>query len=124
MAAEAMHRYEGTIMAQSATVHHRQVIDDENTHRHWCPQSEKFAPCDALQSALEDGWKIHGVVFRQEHWQSGGRRVLVYHFKLQRAGQLANMVVIENPFVMRLINNLKVQVVAINQRKDTSVERW
>jgi hypothetical protein len=98
---------------------------DENVRRHWCPQSEKFATGETLAHLLENGWKIIGVVFRQEHWYAGGRRVPVYHFKLQSGSQIQHVAVIENPFVTRLVNNLTVQVVLINQRKQqSSAERW
>src|SRR5687768_9107618 len=51
-------------------------------HRHWCPVSEKFASGDALVSALDQGWAVEGVVFREDHWAAGVRRVPIYHIKL------------------------------------------
>lgn len=98
---------------------------DNDDYRHWCPESEKFAPADALLSAFEAGWRVYGIVFRQEHWHASGRRVPVYHFKLQRNGCIQPMAVIENPFINRLLCDMKVRVVRINERKATSSrERW
>ena len=98
-------------------------LDDEG-HRHWCPSSEKFAPADALIGAFERGWHIYGIVFRQEHWNQS-RRIPVYHLKLERGGVIEPMVVIENPFITRLLNEMKVRVVRINERKQKYVEeRW
>ena len=98
---------------------------DDDSYRHWCPQSEKFAPADALISAFEQGWRVYGIVFRQEIWHTAGRRVPVYHFKLERDDRIQPMAVIENPFISRLLCDLKVRVVRINERKQkTSQERW
>lgn len=99
-------------------------LDDEQVHRHWCPQSQQFATGDALLSAFDDGWRVDGIVFQQEHWHSGGRRVILYHLKLERDGQYTKMVVVQNPYLARLIHALPVQVVQINQRKSTATERW
>ena len=115
--------YEVFIMIQVA---HRPTeinFDEDGSHRHWCPQSEKFTTGDALRSALDEGWKIHGVVFEQEHWHNN-RRVLLNHLKLQQDGQCVTMVVVQNPFIVRLLNELCVQVVKINQRKTVANERW
>jgi hypothetical protein len=86
--------------------------------RHWCPVSEKFASGDALLSALDQGWTVEGVVFREDHWAAGVRRVPIYHIKLIRAEECITMVIVQNPFVQRLVANLGVQVVLMNQRKE------
>jgi hypothetical protein len=100
-------------------------FNEEESHRHWCPQSEKITTGDALLSAFDDGWQVHGVVFQQEHWHNGGRRVNLYHVKLQRKDQCVTMVVVQNPYISRLLTQLRVQVVQINQRKMTTAnERW
>jgi hypothetical protein len=115
--------YEVFIMIQVAYKPTEIDFDEDGSHRHWCPQSEKITTGDALRSALEEGWNIHGVVFEQEHWHNS-RRVLLYHLKLQQNGQCVTMVVGQNPFIVRLLSNLRVQVVKINQRKTTANERW
>jgi hypothetical protein len=102
----------------------RLIEMDDDDRRHWS-ESEKFSPADALMSALEQGWQIYGVVFRQEFWHNAGRRVPVYHFKLERADTIMPMAVIENPFINRLLQDRRVRVVRINERKQQSVnERW
>ena len=100
------------------------TVPEEDMPRHWST-SEKFAPADALVGALEQGWRIYGIVFRQEYWHTAGRRVPVYNFKLERDGQVTSMVVVENPFITRLLDEMKVRVVRINERKQTTMlERW
>lgn len=112
-------------MAQALPPSQRQIELDDDGHRHWSPNSESFTPADALLGAFEQGWAVHGHVFQQEHWHTAGRRVLVYHFKLERNDEIMPMVVIENPFIVRLLATLKVRVVRINERKQkTSEERW
>jgi len=99
-------------------------VDGEG-YRHWCPESERFAPADALLSALERGWRVYGIVFRQDHWHTAGRRVPVYYFKLERDDHIQPMAVIENPFINRLLSDMNVRIVRINERKQkTSQERW
>ncbi|MDZ4768994.1 MAG: hypothetical protein SGJ24_07695 [Chloroflexota bacterium] len=93
-------------------------------YRHWNADSEKFTGCDALVTALESGWTIEGVVFRQEIWLSGVRPVSVFHFDLSRDDVRAKMRVCHNPFIVRLLNDLPVQVVAINQRKQEERVRF
>lgn len=89
--------------------------------RHWSPESEKFGSGDALLHALDSGWHIDGVIFRQEFWHRGGRRVPVYHFHLHRADSAVQMAVVENPRVARLVSESGAQVVLLNLRKG---ERW
>jgi hypothetical protein len=96
-----------------------------DTHyRYWDAQSEKYSGCDALVTALDVGWVIDGVVFRQEFWLSGVRPVCVFHFDLLRDGVRARMRVVHNPYVVRLLQTLGVQVVAINQRKQEERVRF
>lgn len=97
---------------------------EEDMPRHWS-SSEKFVPADALVGSIDQGWRIYGIVFRQDYWHTAGRRVPVYHFKLERDGQIRGIVVIENPFITRLLDEMKVRVVRINERKQMTVqERW
>lgn len=91
------------------------TTDDQ---RHWCPVSEKFASGDALLSALDQGWTVEGVVFREDHWAAGVRRVPIYHIKLVRGDDCVTMIIVQNPFVQRLVNGLGVQLVLMNQRKE------
>lgn len=100
---------------------------DENTgriYRHWSPISEKYTGGDALLTALDEGWVVDGVIFRQEFWLAGVRRVCVFHVDLRRDGETAKMQVIQNPYVTRMVHELGSQVVLINQRKQTDFDRW
>lgn len=96
-----------------------------STYRHWDAGSEKYTGADALVTALENGWEIDGVVFRQEFWLSGVRPVCVYHFDLVRDGERAKMRVVNNPFLSCFLNSHEdIQVVAINQRKQEERVRF
>jgi hypothetical protein len=99
-------------------------IEDNALKRHWCPNSQKYAGGDALLTALERGWRIGGVIFCQEHWHGGARRVRVYHIDLARGAAAMRMRVLMNPFVERLIQERHWRVVVMNQRKNTALERW
>jgi hypothetical protein len=92
------------------------------THRHWSPHCEAYASGDALLQALENGWQVDGVIFRQEVWLAGNRRTLIYHVTVKRAGQTQTMKMVYTPYISRLVQELNVQVVRLNQRKNN--ERW
>lgn len=101
------------------------MFDPEETDKHyWSPQSQEYASGDALLAALDDGWQVHGVIFRQEIWLTAGRRTYVYHISLNRGGETLKMKMVDNPFITRLIYRLKVQIVRVNERKSTGKERW
>ncbi len=93
-------------------------------YRHWHPQSEKYTGGDAFLTALDAGWVVDGVIFRQEFWLAGVRRVCVFHVDLRRGDESAKMLVMQNPYVTRLMHELGTQVVLINQRKQTDYDRW
>ena len=97
-------------------------MDTPANYRHWNPFSEKYTGGDALVTALDEGWKVRGVVFRQELWLAGVRRVCLYHIELERGGETQRMVVLQNPYVNRLLYGSDAQVVLINQRKQTSFD--
>src|SRR5215213_10965032 len=99
---------------------------DENIgriYRHWSPVSEKYTGGDALLTAIDEGWKVDGVIFRQEFWLAGVRRVCVFHVDLRRGDETAKMLVMQNPYVTRMVHDLGAQVVLINQRKMTDYDR-
>jgi hypothetical protein len=93
-------------------------------YRHWHPESEKYTGGDALLTAIDEGWHVDGVIFRQEFWLAGVRRVCVFHVDLRRGDETAKMLVMQNPYVTRLVHELATQVVLINQRKQTDYDRW
>jgi hypothetical protein len=92
-------------------------------YRHWSPVSEKYTGGDALLTAIDEGWTVDGVIFRQEFWLAGVRRVCIYHIDLRRGDEFAKMVVMQNPYVTRFVHELGRQVVLINQRKQTDYDR-
>lgn len=98
--------------------------DVRRIYRHWSPNCERYTGGDALTTAIESGWRIKGVIFRQEFWLAGVRRVCVFHIDLERDGEVAKMLVIHNPYVIRYIRDLGAQVVQINQRRQTDFDRW
>ncbi len=99
---------------------------DENAgqiYRHWSPTSEKYTGGDALVTVLDQGWQVSSVIFRQEFWLAGVRRVSIFHIDLRRGDESVKMLVMQNPYVTRLVHELGQQVVLINQRKQTDYDR-
>lgn len=94
----------------------------EQNH-HWSPNSEAFASGEALLQALDNGWQVQGVIFRQEFWLAGGRRTYIYHLTLRRDGDVLKMALVYNPFISRFIHRMGVQVVQQNERKSNKPER-
>ena len=86
-------------------------------YRHWSPISEKYAGGDALITALQCSWKVHGPVYQEDHWGSGARLVTVYHFELRDSDDQMMMPVISNPHVRRMLRMLKVQILPIEERE-------
>jgi hypothetical protein len=91
------------------------VLSD--TYRHWSPWSEKYTGGDALLTAIENGWQPFGIVFREEFWLAGIRRVYVYHVRLCNRTSTVTMAVVDNPVVTALIQSFKLQIVQQNERK-------
>lgn len=91
--------------------------DYPDIFRHWHPGSEAYAGGDALITALDDGWVISGTVRCEEVWHTGNRRMHVYHVPLVKDTQTMYMPVIGNPYVERLLREIPIQVVRMNQRK-------
>ncbi len=90
------------------------------TYRHWHAGSEKYTGGDALITALDNGWRIDGVIFRQEFWLAGVRRVCIFHVDLtSSSGEKTRMLVTQNPFITRFLHETEHQVVQINQRTMT-----
>lgn len=81
--------------------------------KHWCPRSEKFSGVDALLTAMDRGWQVSEVVYLEEHWHAGSRRVAIYHFSLKRDSDNMTMPVIHNPALDRVLHKSNARVVAI-----------
>jgi hypothetical protein len=78
---------------------------DKDEHRHWCPISEPYTGCDALLSALDQGWKLSSPYCQRSLWLFKERHVSIYYFELRRSGQLTCMAVINSPTVERFIQS-------------------
>jgi hypothetical protein len=79
--------------------------------RHWHPVSEPYTGGDALFTAVDNGWQMEDTVRLEEHWHSGARRVVVYHFELRRGDEVMHMPVTDNPYISRVISHPDVHVV-------------
>jgi hypothetical protein len=101
-----------------------EVLNPSAMHRHWSPHCEAYASGDALVQALENGWQVSGVIFRQEVWLAGNRRTIIYHVTLTRDGTTQKMKMVYTPYISRLVQEMDVQVVRLNERKNTARERW
>ena len=81
---------------------------DDN--RHWCPRSEQYTGADSLISALRRGWVMTGSVYREDIFLRGNRHTTVFHFELRDGDTLHVMSVISNPFLMRFLQNRRLQI--------------
>ncbi len=93
--------------------YHVEYID---VMRHWSPKSEKYSGADSLITALYNGWELGEIIYVEDHWHTGMRRVPLYHFELSRNGEKHTMVVIDNPYVTRLSNKPAFRVMPISER--------
>lgn len=84
--------------------------------QHWSPNSESYAGGDQLVTSLFEGWEVQPIVYLEQKWYEGLRHIKVYHMTLKRGEQVMTMPVIYNPYVMRLINQLELRVVPIEER--------
>lgn len=90
--------------------------------KHWCHRSEKFAGVDALLTAIDQKWSVGEVVYLEEHWHAGSRRVAIYHFSLKRGSETMTMPVIDNPMLGRLLLQSKARLVEIQVSEKQRVE--
>jgi hypothetical protein len=93
-----------------------QVIGSVRVHHHWHAQSEQYAGADCLVTLVEAGWSVGPMARMQEHWPSGTRRTVVYHFELTRDNDVQFMAVIHNPYVDRLIKCFNVHTIPMARR--------
>jgi hypothetical protein len=71
-------------------------------YRHWHALSEKYTGADSLLTALENGWVIKPAIQQEPYWRNS-RLVTLFHIHLERAGELAEMVVVGNPYLSGFI---------------------
>ena len=90
-----------------------QKVDDDS-YRHWSPNSQTYAPADVLVRHLRTGWTLDTIAAVETFFYAGYRRVDVYYFTLRNGEASLEMPVLGNPAVRRLIEERKLTVVRIN----------
>lgn len=75
-----------------------------DVHRNWSAGCQQYAGGDALLTKMRQGWEVAKTVFSEDHWHSGSRLVVVYHFDLKKGDEKLTMRVVSNPFVQRFIH--------------------
>lgn len=80
--------------------------------RHWHPQSERYSGCDALLTALGQGWHIHNDrILRERRLLGGQRSTTIFHLELEREEMgPARMSIVNTPYLERLILNMGLHV--------------
>jgi hypothetical protein len=87
-----------------------------DVYRYWSPGCEAYAGGDCLLSVLREDWEVIAV-YREDHWLSGARLVVVMHFDLRKGDDTMHMPVVANPFIRRFIYQESVPVKPISERK-------
>ncbi|MGB1285502.1 MAG: hypothetical protein ACPG7F_03125 [Aggregatilineales bacterium] len=86
------------------------------TRRHWCPHSEPYSGTDSLLTALNEGWQLFDMVFREDILLGRSRHTTVYHFGLRREMLFVRMSIVSNPYLERIIQHEALRVML---RRDT-----
>lgn len=93
------------------------LYNPEGTHarytrqaRHWCPHSEVYTGADSLLTAQRNGWRLAGLVYKQQVIFSNGRQTTLYHFELVRGSETVIMPIVRNPFVERMIQQHAIDI--------------
>jgi hypothetical protein len=87
-------------------------VPDERI-RHWCPQSQKYAPGDVLLAYLRNGWALDPVAEVERVYYSGYRCVEVFYFVLANGDQVLKMPVIANPRIHKLVEENRIKLFQI-----------
>lgn len=103
------------ISPTNITNYHVQYLDVET--QHWHPESETYAGGDHLITALEKGWEIEKCV-RAKHWYAALRFVTLYQFHMTRNDKTVVMPVVENPYVVRLIDEEGIELIEDENDKE------
>lgn len=86
--------------------------------RYWSPVSEKYAGADCLVTALQNGWRVIGDIYREDFWHAGTRLTSVFHVMLRRDNDSMVMPIISNPYIRRLIFQNNITPSPIEERTD------
>ncbi|MFW5708813.1 MAG: hypothetical protein ACOCX5_01200 [Chloroflexota bacterium] len=84
-----------------------------NCHCH--PPSEQYSGGDQLLTALRLGWELDNLAFRMFYELRGMRRVTAYGVILRHRGKRMTMLIVDNPFVTKLINASELRIVTLRQ---------
>jgi hypothetical protein len=89
----------------SNTVQLRRRSSDEEYDRHWCPNSQTYAPADVLLQYLRAGWQLEDFVAVQTFYHGACRRSEVFYFRLNLGDIFLEMPVLANPIVFQIVES-------------------
>ncbi len=104
----------------SDTMQLRRRSSDEEHNRHWCPNSESYAPADVLVQYLQAGWQLGNLVTVQTFYHGACRRSDVFYFKLNRENIALEMPVLGNPVVLEIVRSNRLTQIPRNNECDAS----
>jgi hypothetical protein len=98
-------------------------VQDDESHRHWCPRSEKYASGEVLPEYLGMGWVPDKLLDVETFCFGGHRHVDVYYFTLRHGKDCIAMPVLANPAVLHVIviHRLTLQSSDIGQAETQAV---
>lgn len=101
-------------MAKQSNIsnYHVQYLDVQN--QHWHAGSERYAGGDQLVTALDRGWTVARCA-EAKHYYAGMRFVRIFNFKLHKEGQEMTMPVVDNPYVVRFIDEEEIELIREDQ---------
>lgn len=79
--------------------------ETDEPYRHWSPTSQPYASADVLLQYLVVGWTVERTVAFEEFCYGGARYTRIYYFRLVYVEEFVWMPVLENPVVLRLIQD-------------------
>jgi hypothetical protein len=99
------------------TVYSDPGYDYMEMQRHWHPGSEKYTGADALVTMFVEGWTPARTVFYEEFWHAGSRLVTVYNVDLTRGDEHVMMLIITNPYMLRILRNMNAELRPVEERE-------
>jgi len=96
--------------------HSNYHIEYMDVTQHWCEKSEEYAGADALITALTDGWKMDNRIEYKTIYFAGSRPQYVYYIKLQRDDEHLTMPVLYSPYLNRMINSERYELIKLTDK--------